>query len=194
MRERRYESFERVGENYADTPALSRSISVSTRDPSEEVLGRESTPESSTPNAPVSEGWTLVAIEQPARVTASRTPLRGPPERWWPRGARAPRAVIVEVQSPQAKPWLVRLEAFRIGVRLGPEHVTVRDEILAVLRERVDENGEFRVRDLVVRLNPDEDLRRQWAVEKALMRLCADEELAGALVRVGLGRYRVVKS
>ena len=101
---------------------------------------------------------------------------------------------FVEVQSPQAKPWLVRIEAFQIGARPGPERVTVRDEILAVLRERVDENGEFRVRDLVVRLNPDKDLRRQWAVEKALMRLCADEELAGALVRVGLGRYRVVKS
>ena len=101
---------------------------------------------------------------------------------------------IVEVQSPQTKPWLVRLESFQIGVRPGPEHRTVRDEILAVLADVVDERGEFRLRDLVARLNPDKDLRRQWAVEKALLRLCADEELAGARALVELGRYRVVKS
>ena len=93
---------------------------------------------------------------------------------------------MVEVQSPQAKPWLVRLEAFQIGVRPGPERWTVCDEILAVLPELVDERGEFRMRDLVGRLNSDNDLRRRWAVEKAVQRM----EVT-SLVRLGAGRYQL---
>ena len=79
--------------------------------------------------------------------------------------------LFVEVPSPQAKPWLVRLESFQIGVRSGPQRLTVRDEILAVLPELINERGEFRLGDLVARLNPDNDLRRRWAVERAVCRL-----------------------
>ncbi|HQU00468.1 MAG TPA: hypothetical protein PLG60_08180, partial [Acidimicrobiales bacterium] len=65
------------------------------------------------------------------------------------------------MRSPQAKPWLVRLEAFQVRLRPGPYPLTLRDEVLAVLPEMVDERGEFRLRDLVVRLNPDNELRRR---------------------------------
>ena len=90
----------------------------------------------------------------------------------------------MEVQSPQAKPWLIRLESFQIRVRPGPQRVTVRDEILAVLPELVDERGEFTMQDLVARLNPDNDNRTRWAVEKALLRLRAVEEPGSALTRL----------
>ncbi len=100
----------------------------------------------------------------------------------------------MEVQSPQAKPWLIRLESFQIRVRPGPQRVTVRDEILAVLPELVDERGEFTMQDLVARLNPDNDNRTRWAVEKALLRLRAVEEPGSALTRLGSGRFRVVRS
>ncbi len=93
---------------------------------------------------------------------------------------------FVEVQSPQAKPWLVRLASFQIGVRPGPQRVTVRDEILAMLPELVDGRGVFRLRDLVARLNSDNDLRRRCAVEKAIQRM----EVT-SLVRLGAGRYRL---
>ena len=99
-----------------------------------------------------------------------------------------------EVLLPQAKPWLVRLAPFQISVRAGPKRWTVRDEILAVLAELMDERGEFRFRDLVARLNPDNDLRRRWAMEKALMRLCADEEPGSTLTRVGSGCCWVARS
>ncbi len=96
----------------------------------------------------------------------------------------------MEVQSPQAKPWLVRLEAFQIGVRPGPQRWTVRDEILAVLPELINERGEFRLGDLVARLNPDDDLRRRWAVEKALARMSDASAGALAVKRFRMGRYR----
>ncbi len=95
----------------------------------------------------------------------------------------------MEVQSPQAKPWLVRLEAFQIGVRPGPQRWTVRDEILAVLPELVDERGEFRSADLVARLNPDNEERRRWAVEKTLWRFV---RMAGGEITIeplGRGKY-----
>ncbi len=97
----------------------------------------------------------------------------------------------MEVQSPQAKPWLVRLEAFQIGVRPGPLRQTVRDEILAVLPKLVDEHGEFTMRDLMARLNADNEERRRWAVEKALRRLARWKgvEIMG-VEPVGYGRYR----
>ena len=99
---------------------------------------------------------------------------------------------VVEVQSPQAKPWLVRLEAFQIGVRPGPERWTVHAEILAVLPELVDERGEFTERDLMARLNPDKHVRRQWAVEKALTRLAMDRQDHPALVnRLAPGLFRL---
>lgn len=96
----------------------------------------------------------------------------------------------MEVPIPQAKPRLVRLGAFRVGVRPGPERPTVRDEILAVLPELVDGRNEFRMRDLMDRLNPYEDSRRRWAVEKALVRLCTEVTSTSGVTRTGAGRYR----
>ena len=49
----------------------------------------------------------------------------------------------MEFAGPQAKPWLVRLPAFRVGPRLERRTGRVRDEILAVLPELVDERGEL---------------------------------------------------
>ncbi len=62
----------------------------------------------------------------------------------------------------------------------------MRVEILAALPEIVDERGEFRLRDLVARLNPDNDLCRRWAVEQAVKRM----EVT-SLVRLGEGRCRL---
>jgi hypothetical protein len=98
----------------------------------------------------------------------------------------------VEVQSPQAKPWLVRLEAFQIRVRPGPYRLTLHDEVVAVLPELVDERREFKLHDLVASLNPDNDLRRRWAVERTLTRLFHTGLPDGSIiVRTGWGRYRV---
>lgn len=99
------------------------------------------------------------------------------------------------MRSPQAKPWLVRFESFQIGVRPGPYRLTLRDEVVTVLPELVDERGEFRLRDLVACLNPDNELRRRWAVERTLSRLFVsglpDDS---TIVRSGWGRYRVAES
>ena len=97
---------------------------------------------------------------------------------------------FVEVQSPQAKPWLIRLEGFQIGVRPGPERWTVRDEILAVLPELVNEHGEFTLRDLIARLNPDNGERRRWAVEKAVARLTSATAGELSVKRILMGRER----
>ena len=106
-----------------------------------------------------------------------------------------PLSGLVEVQSPQAKPWLIRLEVFQIGVRPGPARWTVCDEILAVLPELVDERGVFRLGDLIARLNPDNDVRRRWAVEKALWRLThASSPTDKNLMHLGSGHYRFMES
>ena len=98
--------------------------------------------------------------------------------------------LFVEVRVPQAKPLLVRLSLFQLNIRPGRSAHTVRDEILAVLPELIDEDGEFRLRDLVARLNPDNDLRRRWAVERTLSRLFVGGlPDGGNFVRSGWGRY-----
>ena len=99
---------------------------------------------------------------------------------------------FVEAPSPQAKPCLVRLAPFQIGVRPGPQCWAVRDEILAVLSELVNECGEFKLRDLMTRLNPDRDPRRRWAVEKVIFRMVTVGRGSTEMERrrVGLYRYR----
>ena len=99
---------------------------------------------------------------------------------------------MVEVAIPQAKPWLIRLEVFQIGVRPGPQCWAVRDEILAVLPEIVNQHGEFTERDLMARLNPDKQVRRRRAVEKALTRLAMGRQGHPALVdRASPGLFRL---
>ena len=99
---------------------------------------------------------------------------------------------VVEVPSPQAKPWLVRLEAFQIGVRPGPQRWTVRDEILSVLGELVGADGILTQRDVVAWLNPSGDERRRWAIGRALWRMAhRRREGDPVLEAVGRGRYRV---
>ncbi len=86
----------------------------------------------------------------------------------------------------------MRLESFQIGVRPGPYRLILRDEVVAVLPGLVDERREFKLHDLVARLNPDNDLRRRWAVEKTLARLFHTGLPDGSMiVRTGRGRYRV---
>lgn len=41
----------------------------------------------------------------------------------------------MEFVGPQAKPWLIRLPTFEIGVRPGPYRLTLRDEVMAALPE-----------------------------------------------------------
>ena len=93
--------------------------------------------------------------------------------------------------GPQAKPWLVRLPVFRVGPRLERWTGRVRDEIEAVLPELVDERGEFTMKELMARLNPGNEDRRRWAVEKAVRRLakCVSGTEASTLRRCEPGRY-----
>ena len=60
----------------------------------------------------------------------------------------------MEVPIPQAKPQLVRLATFRVGVRPGRGAQCVRNEILAVLDQLVGSDGILAQRDVVARLNP----------------------------------------
>ena len=95
----------------------------------------------------------------------------------------------MEVLLTHAKPRLVRLAPFRVGPRQERQTGRVRDEILAVLPELVDERGEFRSADLVARLNPDNEERRRWAVEKTLWRFV---RMAGGEITIeplGRGKY-----
>lgn len=97
----------------------------------------------------------------------------------------------MEALLTHAKPRLVRLTAFRVGPR--PERRTgrVRDEILAVLPELVGARVEFTMNALMTRLNPGNEDRRQWAVEKAVRRLARSVSgtEASTLRRCEPGRY-----
>ncbi len=98
----------------------------------------------------------------------------------------------MEVQSPQAKPRLVRLTSFRVGVRPGKSARCVRNEILAVLGELVGADGILTQRDVVAWLNPSGDERRRWAIGRALWRMAhRRREGDPVLEAVGRGRYRV---
>jgi hypothetical protein len=96
----------------------------------------------------------------------------------------------VEVPIPQAKPRLVRLAGFRVGVRPGKSARCVRTEILAVLDELVGEDGILAQRAVVARLNPSGDERRRWAVERALWRMAhRSRVLDPVLESAGPGAY-----
>lgn len=98
---------------------------------------------------------------------------------------------LVEVRVPQAKPLLVRLSPFRLNIRPGKSARTVRDEILAVLPELIDEHGELMMCDLLSRLNPEGDNRRRWAVEKAVWRMANTAPFETlSLEHLSQGRYR----
>ena len=68
----------------------------------------------------------------------------------------------------------------------------MRDEILAVRPELVDGRGEFMLRDLMARLNPDKQVRRRWAVEKALARMSDASAGAPDIERIRTGIYRLL--
>ena len=98
---------------------------------------------------------------------------------------------FVEVRVPQAKPLLVRLSPFRLNIRPARSARTVRDEILAVLPELIDEHGELMMCDLLSRLNPEGDNRRRWAVEKAVWRMANTAPFETlSLEHLSQGRYR----
>ena len=66
----------------------------------------------------------------------------------------------------------------------------MRDEIEAVLPEIVDVRGQFTMRDLMSRLNPQNEDRRRWAVEKAVLRLSRCSKQSGQRITpLGLGTY-----
>ena len=99
----------------------------------------------------------------------------------------------MEAPIPQAKPRLVRLAGFRVGIRPGRTERCVRTAILVVLDELVGENGILTQRDVVARLNPAGVERRQWAIERALWRMAhRGREGDPKLEVLGSGRYRAV--
>ena len=97
----------------------------------------------------------------------------------------------MEILLTHAKPRLVRLAPFRVGPRQERQTGRVRDEILAVLPELVNEWGEFTMRQVQARLNPGNDARRGWAVEKAMQRLSVRSD-GHVLKALGGGRYRLI--
>ena len=97
----------------------------------------------------------------------------------------------MEVLLTHAKPRLVRLAPFRVGPRPERQTGRARDEVLAVLPELVDERGVFTMRQVQARLNPDDDARRGWAVEKAVRRMTGTSGTSLPLIALGSGRYQV---
>ncbi len=99
---------------------------------------------------------------------------------------------VVEVPKPQAKPRLVRLPGFRVGVRRGRPERCVHTEILTVLDELVGEDGIVTQRDGVARLNLSGDERRTRAISRAVWRMAyRRREGDPVLLAMGRGKYRV---
>ncbi len=97
----------------------------------------------------------------------------------------------MEVPIPQAKPRLVRLAGFRVGVRPGRTERCVRTEILAVLGELVGTDEILTQRAVEARLNPAGDERRTWAIGRSLWRMAHRRREGDPVLEVvGRGRYR----
>ena len=99
---------------------------------------------------------------------------------------------FVEMQIPQAKPWLVRLAPFRVDLRTLRQPGTARERVLAALDAMSVEAGDmFTVRDVYGYLGIVTGTRERGAVQRAIDRMYrGDRGRAPELERVKVGWYR----
>ena len=99
---------------------------------------------------------------------------------------------MVEMQIPQAKPWLVRLAPFQIELRTLRQPGTARERVLAVLDELgVRADDVFAVRDVYGQLGIFTGTKDHGAVQRAIDRMYrGDRGRPPELERVQVGWYR----
>ena len=97
----------------------------------------------------------------------------------------------MEMQVPQAKPWLVRLVPFQIELRTLRQPGTARERVLAALDAMgVEAGDEFAVRDVYGQLGIFAGTREHGAVQRAIDRMYrGDRGRAPELERVRVGWY-----
>ena len=78
----------------------------------------------------------------------------------------------MEVSTPHTNQPLLAIAAFTVPKRLRDKPNTVRREILEVIDVlRSPGSAEFRLDALLNILNPENDLQRRWAVQRAVSRM-----------------------
>lgn len=100
--------------------------------------------------------------------------------------------VLVEMLIPNTNSPLLPIGAFTVPMRTRDKCNTVRREILVAIDELCRVNGaEFRLDTLLCVLNPEDDLQRRWAIQRAVSRMYrGDNGWPPGLVRVRPGLYR----
>ena len=100
--------------------------------------------------------------------------------------------LFVEVSTPHTNSPLLAIAAFTVPRRIRDKRNTVRREILATIDTLCCVSGaEFRLDALLRALNPDDDLQRRWAVQRAVSRMFrGDNGWPPELTRVRPGVYR----
>ena len=101
-------------------------------------------------------------------------------------------ALVVEMQIPQAKPWLVRLAPFQIELRTLRQPGTARERVLVALDELgVEAGDEFAMRDVYGQLGIVTGTKEHGAVQRAIDRMYrGDRGRAPGLERVKVDWYR----
>jgi len=99
---------------------------------------------------------------------------------------------IVEVSTPHTNSPLLAIAAFTVPRRIRDKRNTVRREILAAIEELCCINGaELRLDTLLSVLNPEDDVQRRWAVQRAVSRMHrGDNGWPSEITRVRPGVYR----
>ncbi len=98
----------------------------------------------------------------------------------------------MEVSAPHTNSPLLAIAAFTVPRRIRDKRNTVRREILEVIGALCGPGSdEFRLDALLTILNPENDLQRLWAVQRAVSRMHrGDNDWPPELVRVRPGLYR----
>jgi hypothetical protein len=100
--------------------------------------------------------------------------------------------MVVDVSTPHTNSPLLPITPFTVPKRTRDKRNTVRREIPASIDELCCVSGaEFRLDTLLSFLNPEDDLQRRWAVQRAVSRMFrGDNGWSPELIRVRPGVYR----
>ena len=98
----------------------------------------------------------------------------------------------MEVSIPHTNSPLLPIAPFTVPKRIRDKRNTIRREILATIDELCYASGaEFRLDTLLSVLNPEDDLQRRWAVQRAVSRMFrGDNGWSPEIARVRPGVYR----
>lgn len=98
----------------------------------------------------------------------------------------------MEVSIPHTNSPLLPIAAFTVPKRLRDKPNTVRREVLEVIDGLCSpRSAEFRLDTLLNILNPENDLQRRWAVQRAVSRMYrGDNGWPPEVARVRPGVYR----